>query len=166
MRPIKRCSKTRRYQKLKEVDLEADRKILSEIHVKMLVDQNTDVDEEMSYIAEDAVLIPPNGPLIEGKEVFEALIKDLTKTEWDLGKPGRGVRTLEISASGDLAYDIGKYDIVNKTPAGLSGRRVTSSPCTRRSKVNGSLLVRSGTISSQHEIHAHNELRNSIFFIS
>jgi len=118
MRPIKRCSKTRRYQKLKEVDLEADRKILSEIHVKMLVDQNTDVDEEMSYIAEDAVLIPPNGPLIEGKEVFEALIKDLTKTEWDLGKPGRGVRTLEISASGDLAYDIGKYDIVNKTPAG------------------------------------------------
>jgi len=103
---------------LKEVDLEADRKILSEIHVKMLVDQNTDVNEEMSYIAEDAVLVPPNGPLIEGKEVFEALIKNMKKTEWDIGKPGRGVKTLEISASGDLAYDIGKYDIVNKTPEG------------------------------------------------
>jgi len=103
---------------LKEVDLEADRKILSEIHVKMLVDQNTDVNEEMSYIAEDAVLVPPNGPLIEGKEVFEALIKNMKKTEWDMGKPGRGVKTLEISASGDLAYDIGKYDIVNKTPEG------------------------------------------------
>ena len=103
---------------MKEVDLEADRKILSEIHVKMLVDQNTDVNEEMSYIAEDAVLVPPNGPLIEGKEVFEALIKNMKKTEWDMGKPGRGVKTLEISASGDLAYDIGKYDIVNKTPEG------------------------------------------------
>ena len=103
---------------MKEVDLEADRKILSELHVKMLVDQNTDVDEEMSYIAEDAILIPPNEPLIEGEEVFKALIKDMKKTEWDLGKPGRGVMTLEISASGDLAYDIGKYDIVNKTPDG------------------------------------------------
>ena len=103
---------------MKEVDLEADRKILSEIHSKMLVDQNTDVDEEMSYIAEDAILIPPNGPLIEGKEAIEAIVKDMTKTEWDLGKPGRGARTLEISASGDLAYDIGKYDIVNKTPEG------------------------------------------------
>ncbi len=103
---------------MKEIDLEADRKILSEIHSKMLVDQNTDVDEELSYMAEDAILIPPKEPLIEGKEVLEALIKDMKKTEWDLGKPGRGVRTLEISASGDLAYDIGKYDIVNKTPDG------------------------------------------------
>jgi ketosteroid isomerase-like protein len=118
MRPIQWCRKTRRYQELKEIDLEADRTILSELHVKMLVDKNTDVDEEMSYIAEDAILIPPNGPLIEGKEVFEALIKDMKKTEWDLGEPGRGVKTLEISSSGDLAYDIGKYDMVNKTPEG------------------------------------------------
>jgi len=118
IRPIIGYIEIRRADDLKEIDLEADRKVLSEIHVKMLVDQKTDVDEEMSYIAEDAILIPPNGPLIEGKEVFEALIKDMTKTEWDLGKPGRGVRTLEISASGDLAYDIGKYDIVNKTPEG------------------------------------------------
>ena len=118
MRPTLWYGETRRYDELKEVDLEADRKILSEIHVKMLVDQNTDVNEEMSYIAEDAVLVPPNGPLIEGKEVFEALIKNMKKTEWDIGKPGRGVKTLEISASGDLAYDIGKYDIVNKTPEG------------------------------------------------
>ncbi len=118
MRPIQWCRKTRRYQELKEVDLEADRKILSELHGKMLIDQNTDVDKSMSYIAEDAFLIPPNGPLIEGKEVFESIIKEMKKTEWDLGKPGRGVRTLEISASGDLAYDIGKYDIVNKTPEG------------------------------------------------
>jgi ketosteroid isomerase-like protein len=103
---------------LNKIDLEADRKILSELHVKMLVDQNTDVDEEMSYIAEDAILIPPNEPLIEGEEVFKALLKDMKKTEWDLGKPGKGVMTLEISASGDLAYDIGKYDIVNKTPDG------------------------------------------------
>ncbi len=103
---------------MKEVDLEADRKILSEIHVKMLVDQNTDVDEEMSYIPENAFLIPPNGPLIEGKEVFISLIQDMKKTEWDLGKIGRGVKTLEISSSGDLAYDMGQYNIVNKTPEG------------------------------------------------
>jgi ketosteroid isomerase-like protein len=103
---------------MKEVDIEADRKILSEIHVKMLVDEATDVDEELSYIAEDAILIPPSAPLIEGKDVFEALIKQMKKTEWDLGEPGRGVKTLEISAAGDLAYDIGKYDIVNKTPEG------------------------------------------------
>jgi ketosteroid isomerase-like protein len=103
---------------LKGVDLEAERKILSELHVKMLVDQNTDAEEEMSYISDDAFLIPPNGPPIEGKEVFESMIQDMKKTEWDLGKPGRGIKTLEISASGDLAFDMGQYNVVNKTPEG------------------------------------------------
>ena len=44
---------------MKGVIIEADRKILSELHVKMLVDETTDVNEEMKYIAEDAILIPP-----------------------------------------------------------------------------------------------------------
>ncbi|MFB0558107.1 MAG: hypothetical protein ACETVY_03210 [Candidatus Bathyarchaeia archaeon] len=44
---------------MKGADIEADRKILSELHVKMLVDETTDVNEEMKYIAEDAILIPP-----------------------------------------------------------------------------------------------------------
>ncbi len=118
MCPIQWCRTTRSYQEVKEVDLEADRKRLSEIHVKMLVDQNTDVKEEMSYIPEDAFLIPPNGPIIEGKEAFISLLQDMKKTEWDLGKLGRAVKTLEISASGDLAYDMGQYNIVNKTPRG------------------------------------------------
>jgi len=103
---------------LNDIDLEDDRKILSELQVKILADQNSDFDEAMSHMAEDAFLIPPDGPLIEGKDVFKAIFKEMQKTEWDLGKPGRGVRTLEISASGDLAYDIGEYDMVNKTPDG------------------------------------------------
>jgi len=103
---------------MSEVDIEADKKILGELHEKMLVDEATDVEKEMSYFVDDAILIPPRGQPVEGKEDIEAAIKELIKTEWDLGTPGRGVRTLEVSASGDLAYDIGKFRMVNQRPEG------------------------------------------------
>ena len=55
---------------------------------------------------------------MEGKDAIEAAIRQMITTDWDLGKPGRGVRTLEVSASGDLAYDIGRFHMVNKRSEG------------------------------------------------
>jgi ketosteroid isomerase-like protein len=99
---------------LSDVNIEADRKILSELHTKLLVDEDTDVEEEMKYFVEDTILIPPNAPPVKGISAIRAAVKEMVKTDWDLGDPGRGVLNLEISASGDLAYDVGRYKLVNK----------------------------------------------------
>lgn len=103
---------------MSDVDIEADRKILSELHTKLLVDEDTDVDEEMRHFVEDTILIPPNSPPVQGISAIRDAVKEMVKTDWDLGDPGRGVLNLEISASGDLAYDVGRYKIVNKRPEG------------------------------------------------
>lgn len=103
---------------MSDIDIEADRRILSELHSKLLVDENTDVDEEMKYFVEDTILIPPNAPPVTGLSTIREAVKEMVKTDWDLGVPGRGVLKLEISASGDLAYDIGRYKIVNKRTKG------------------------------------------------
>jgi ketosteroid isomerase-like protein len=103
---------------MKEVDIEADRKILTELHSKMLVDETTDIEEEMKYFTKDAMVIPPHGPPIKGVDALREAIKEMMKTDWDLGTPGRGVQKLEVAASGDLAYDIGRFRMVNKRPEG------------------------------------------------
>ena len=103
---------------MSDVDIEADRKILSELHTKLLVDEDTDVEEEMKHFVEDTILIPPNAPPVKGIRAIREAVKEMVKTDWDLGDPGRGVLNLEISASGDLAYDVGRYKMVNKRPEG------------------------------------------------
>lgn len=102
---------------MKEVDIEAEKRLLERIHQEMLVDHNTDVDEAMKRLAEDAILIPPNSPPIEGARAIIEVAKTMTGTEIDLGDR-RGPDRIEISASGDLAYDIGRFHIVNKTSEG------------------------------------------------
>lgn len=108
---------------MSEVDIEADRRILTELHTKLLVNENTDVNEEMKYFVEDTILIPPNSPPVKGLNTIREAIKEMVKTDWDLGTPGRGVLKLEIASSGDLAYDIGRYKLVNKRPEGPAEER-------------------------------------------
>ena len=98
------------------VDVEKEKKILKKIHRDMILDQNTDVEKEASYFTEDAFLIPPNGPLIVGAKELKKLCEDMVKTEV-LSKSGGPTRVV-VSESGDLAYDIGNYRLVNKGEKG------------------------------------------------
>jgi ketosteroid isomerase-like protein len=97
-------------------DIEKEKKLLKKIHQDMVLDQNTDVEKEATYFTEDAFLIPPNGPLVVGAKELKKLCEDMVKTEV-LSKSGGPMR-VEVSASGDLAYDIGNYRIVNKGEKG------------------------------------------------
>ena len=81
----------------------------------MLADQSTDIDKEMGYIAEDAFVIPPNGPAVVGAENLRKLLEEMVKTE--VISMSGGQRRIEVSKSGDLAYDFGDYRIVNKSDA-------------------------------------------------
>jgi len=107
-------------QKEDKIDLEAEKRILKDIHVKMLVDHTTDVDKEMQYIAEDAILIPPNMRPIEGAGAIREAVNQMVKTTKivSMGKRDRGPSRIEIASSGDLAYDIGKFQIVSQGPEG------------------------------------------------
>ncbi len=100
-------------------DIEADKEILRELHVKMLVDHTTDVDEEMSYIADEAILIPPGSHPITGSKVIREALKEMVKTKvLSMGKRTRGPDRIELASSRDLAYDIGRFKIVNEGPEG------------------------------------------------
>jgi ketosteroid isomerase-like protein len=101
---------------MKNVDIEKEKKILRKIHRKMALDHTTDVEEEMSYIAEDAFLIPPNGPVVVGADIIRELVKEMVKTEV-ISKSG-GPTRIDVASSGDLAYDLGNYRIVNKGEEG------------------------------------------------
>ena len=98
---------------MKKIDLEREKEILRDIHVKMLVDHKTDVDMEMSYIAENAILLPPNGPTIIGAEAIRKALEGMVMNKVDYGTP-IGPKWVEISESGDLAYDFGTYRIKTK----------------------------------------------------
>ncbi len=68
------------------------------------------VDE---FYADDAQLLPPNAPKVTGK----AAILEFWKAFMAAGPTGISLDTTDISASGDLAYGIGKYGMT------LSGAR-------------------------------------------
>lgn len=99
-----------------KVDIEKEKKLLKKIHRDMILDQNTDVEKEASYFTEDAFVIPPNGPPVIGALELKKLCEEMVKTEV-LSKSGGPMRVV-VSESGDLAYDIGSYRIVNKGEKG------------------------------------------------
>ena len=104
---------------MKEVDIEAEKEILRELHIKMLADHNTDVDEEMSYMAEDTILIPPDMPAIIGYNAIKLALEQMVQTKvLSLGDRTHGPDKTEVAASGDLAWDVGRFIIVTEGPEG------------------------------------------------
>ena len=105
---------------LYEFDLEAEKKKLKDIHVKMLVDHKTNVEDEMTYMAEEAFVIPPNGPILKGSDTIRKILQQMVKTEIiSFGDSHHGPSNVWISKSGDLAYDQGQFKIVSKGPDGI-----------------------------------------------
>ena len=68
-----------------------------------------DVDKTASYYADDAVVLPPNLPTINGKQAARAMWQGMFSV------PGFGggwkVAKLEVARSGDLAYVTGTYEL-------------------------------------------------------
>jgi len=101
---------------MKEADIEAEKNIITRIHHEMLVDHTSNIDDVMKYVAEEAVLVPPNSPIIDGAKAIREAVKGMVKTK--VISMSGGVTRLEIGKSGDLAYDIGQFCIVNQGPEG------------------------------------------------
>ena len=99
-------------------DVEAEKEKIRELNMKLLVDHNRDIDDEMSYFVDNAILIPPNAPPIIGVDAIRQVIEEMVKNKINLGTP-IGPDWIEVSESGDLAYDFGKYSVKTRRPEGL-----------------------------------------------
>ena len=91
-----------------------------------------------AFYADDAVLLPPNHPLVTGKSEIQRFLQGLmdggltsikiettvTASGGDLAY-GRGRYTLSLSPTGAAAVqDVGKYIVVYRRPAGGAWRAV------------------------------------------
>ena len=93
-----------------QVDVEAEAAAIREAtDVEWLeAGQAKDLDRWVSFHTDDASLLPPNAPIVTGKEAIRAFVSKLISTpgwaaSWQTTK-------IEVSRSGDLAYSYGTQE--------------------------------------------------------
>ena len=80
--------------------------------------QSRDVDRAVAQYADDAFWLPPNAPIVTGKEAIRAgwsklLASPGLSIDWQITK-------LDISRAGDLAYTLYAYQLTIQGPDGKS----------------------------------------------
>ena len=74
-----------------------------------------DLNGTISYYSDDAVLLPPNAPVANGKDAIRAVWAELAapgvSIAWQASK-------VEVAKSGDLAYSTGSYTLTVGDPHG------------------------------------------------
>jgi uncharacterized protein (TIGR02246 family) len=75
-----------------------------------------DVDRTVSFYTDDATLLPPNAPVVSGREAIRREWADILKgfsgtLHWHATK-------VEVSRSGDIGYTIGRYEGTFTPPNG------------------------------------------------
>jgi len=94
---------------LTAADLDSLR-VTHEAATKPMVENPTNVDwnlfAEMHY-SENAIMMPPNGGIVEGREAIAAMFKS-----WPVTKVS--VADVETAGSGNMAYIRGTYDLTMK----------------------------------------------------
>lgn len=80
------------------------------------VKAGNNVDQFMTFYAEDAVVLAPNEPAAVGKEAIRKILGPM------LGSPGFTLNfqstKVEVARSGDLAYSQGTYEMTMNDPKG------------------------------------------------
>lgn len=74
-----------------------------------------DLDGTLSYYSDDAVVLPGNAPIVQGKEAIRALWKSLLSPDISLSWQATKV---DVARSGELAYLIGTYTLTSKDAQG------------------------------------------------
>jgi ketosteroid isomerase-like protein len=78
--------------------------------------ETKDLDKFVSFYADEASVLPFNAPIANGKEQIRQLWSQL------MSKPGFGLSftptKIEVSKSGDLAYEIGTFKLKLNDPQG------------------------------------------------
>ena len=86
------------------------------------------------FYATDAVLMPPNRPIVEGGAGIQGFLQGLI----DGGLTGIKLETTTIASAGDLAYGRGRYNLSMSPPGGAPVQEVGKYVVAYRQQANGS----------------------------
>ena len=90
-----------------------------------------------AYYTEDAVLLPPNHPVVEGRDNIATFLKGLM----DQGGSAVKLEAIRIDSEGALAYVQGKYTLTIDLPDGNTTTDIGKYVVTYRRQDNGSWKV-------------------------
>ena len=94
------------------------------------------VEGWLSYYTEDAIMMPPGGPVCKDKASREAVIKNM------FAIPGISLRfqssKVEVSRMGDLGYDVGVYQFSAKDAKGKIMKETGKYSTTWKKQADGS----------------------------
>jgi uncharacterized protein (TIGR02246 family) len=100
-----------------KVDVEADKEAIGKLTADWFAAElQRDMEASLSFLAPDAVIHMEGAPAIGGTSAHRALYEEFFKipfTDWVI-EP----RTVIVSESGDLAYDIGSFKMIFEGPEG------------------------------------------------
>jgi ketosteroid isomerase-like protein len=74
-----------------------------------------DLDGTVAYYSDDAVLLPPNEPIVSGKQAIRVSWVSLLSPNNALGWQANKV---DVARSGDLAYVVGSYTLTTRDAQG------------------------------------------------
>ena len=86
-----------------------------------------------AFYAADAVLMPPNHPIVEGRADIQSFLQGLI----DSGFTGIKLETTTIASVGDLAYGRGRYTLSMAPPGGAPVQDVGKYIVTYRRQAKG-----------------------------
>ncbi len=72
-------------------------------------ESNRNLDSALTFIAEDGVYLANDWPMLRGHEEIAGFLK--AAFDMPMGKITGGTEQIEVSASGDMAYEIGRTKI-------------------------------------------------------
>jgi len=98
------------------VDIEAEKKAIKKlIDVTFKAENEHDEKTLLDFYADDVIAIGPNMPAFQGKDKMKELYKEMLPTIVSI--EGRS-KHIEVSQSGDMAWDWGSNEAVYKGPDG------------------------------------------------
>jgi ketosteroid isomerase-like protein len=86
-----------------------------------------------AFYAADAVLMPPNHPIVEGRAKIQSFLQGLI----DSGFTGIKLETTTVAGAGDLAYGRGRYTLSMAPPGRAPAEDIGKYIVTYRRQANG-----------------------------
>lgn len=95
----------------------ADQAVIRALDTEMVAALNArDIDRYMNCLAEDAVWMPPNAPVVVGKAAIRDLVSQLFEVpEYTVA---HHLLTIKVSRSGDMAYLVYAYEFAVEDATG------------------------------------------------
>ncbi len=95
-------------QQAEQLDLEQVRNVINEASSKWTEAFNQgDASGVVALYADDAVILPPNNTMIQGKEGIEKFWNGMMQ----MGVKDVSLTTVNLDGSGNVVYEIGKYSL-------------------------------------------------------